>query len=164
MRKIYVVVLILLTIIENSYPQVTKDSELFRTLKTQDSLFFERSFNQCDTNYLKSAVHPDLVFYHDQGGIQNRQVFLERVKQNLCSDPNNKPIRKVEVESLEVFPMYDKNVLYGVVQTGNHNFYRRQPGKQDVHNSKAKFIHLYLLINGKWLLKEVLSFDHQDPK
>ena len=87
MRKIYVVVLILLTIIENSYPQVTKDSELFRTLKTQDSLFFERSFNQCDTNYLKSAVHPDLVFYHDQGGIQNRQVFLERVKQNLCSDP-----------------------------------------------------------------------------
>ena len=144
--------------------QVHKDSELFRTLKTQDSLFFERSFNQCDTNYLKSAVHPDLVFYHDQGGIQDRQVFLERVKQNLCSDPNNKPIRKVEVESLEVFPMYDKNVLYGVIQTGNHNFYRRQPGKQDVHTSKAKFIHLYLLINGKWLLKEVLSFDHQDPK
>ena len=144
--------------------QVPKDSELFRTLKTQDSLFFERSFNQCDTNYLKSAVHPDLVFYHDQGGIQDRQVFLERVKQNLCSDPNNKPIRKVEVESLEVFPMYDKNVLYGVIQTGNHNFYRRQPGKQDVHTSKAKFIHLYLLINGKWLLKEVLSFDHQDPK
>ena len=144
--------------------QVPKDSELFRTLKTQDSLFFERSFNQCDTNYLKSAVHPDLVFYHDQGGIQDRQVFLERVKHNLCSDPNNKPIRKVEVESLEVFPMYDKNVLYGVIQTGNHNFYRRQPGKQDVHTSKAKFIHLYLLINGKWLLKEVLSFDHQDPK
>ena len=144
--------------------QVPKDSELFRTLKTQDSLFFERSFNQCDTNYLKSSVHPDLVFYHDQGGIQDRQVFLERVKQNLCSDPNNKPIRKVEVESLEVFPMYDKNVLYGVIQTGNHNFYRREAGKQDVHTSKAKFIHLYLLINGKWLLKEVLSFDHQDPK
>ena len=144
--------------------QVPKDSELFRTLKTQDSLFFERSFNQCDTNYLKSAVHPDLVFYHDQGGIQDSQVFLERVKQNLCSDPNNKPIRKVEVESLEVFPLYDKNVLYGVIQTGNHNFYKRQPGKQDVHTSKAKFIHLYLLISGKWLLKEVLSFDHQDPK
>ena len=144
--------------------QVPKDSELFRTLKTQDSLFFERSFNQCDTNYLKSAVHPDLVFYHDQGGIQDRQVFLERVKQNLCSDPNNKPIRKVEVESLEVFPMYDKNVLYGVIQTGNHNFYRREPGKQDVHTSKAKFIHLYLLIHEQWLLKEVLSFDHKDPK
>ena len=144
--------------------QVSKDSELFRTLKTQDSLFFERSFNQCDTNYLKGAVHADLVFYHDQGGIQNREVFLERVKQNLCSDPKNKPIRKVDVQSLEVFPMYDKNILYGVIQTGNHNFYRREPGKQDVHTSKAKFIHLYLLVNGKWLLKEVLSFDHQDPK
>jgi hypothetical protein len=164
MKKLYALVLILISVIEDSYPQVPKDSELFRTFKTHDSLFFERGFNQCDSNYLKSAVHPDLVFYHDQGGIQNRAVFLERVKQNLCSDASKKPIRKINISSLEVFPMYDNNVLYGVIQTGIHNFYLREPGKQDVQTSKAKFIHLYLLVNGRWLLKEVLSFDHQGVK
>ena len=162
--KILLSVVFITISICNLIAQVPKDSDLFRTFKTHDSLFFERGFNQCDSDYLKNAVHPDLVFYHDQGGIQNRQVFLERVKQNLCSDFNKKPIRKVEVESLEVFPMYDNNVLYGVIQTGIHNFYLREPGKQDVQTSKAKFIHLYLLVNGRWLLKEVLSFDHQGVK
>ncbi|HEX6168740.1 MAG TPA: nuclear transport factor 2 family protein [Chitinophagaceae bacterium] len=164
MKKLFVTVLIIMTIIENLFAQVSKDSDLFRSLKTQDSIFFERGFNQCDITYLENAVHPELTFYHDQGGMQNREVFLQRVKQNLCADANKKPIRKVDEASLEVFPLYENKILYGVIQTGRHNFYLREPGKMDVLTSKAKFIHLYLLVNGKWLLKEVLSFDHQAEK
>jgi hypothetical protein len=42
--------------------------------------------------------------------------------------------------------------------------YIREKNKVDVHTSRAKFTHLYLLENGNWLLKEVvLSFDHNDP-
>lgn len=141
--------------------QVSKDSELFKTLRATDSIFFERSFNQCDFAYLESAIHDDLVFYHDKGGIQNRSQFLVLAKKSLCGDTIKKPIRKVDVSSLEVFPMYDKNVLYGVVQTGVHSFYIREKNKADVFTGKAKFIHLYLRINNKWILKEVISFDHK---
>ena len=144
-----------------SYGQVAKDSELFLALKKQDSIFFERGFNQCDMAYLESAMHKDLMFYHDKSGIQNRAKFFENTKKYICGDVTKKPISKVEEQTLEVFPMYDNNVLYGVIQTGIHDFYIREPNKADVLTGKAKFTHLYLLENGKWLLKEVFSFDHQ---
>ncbi|WP_284653326.1 nuclear transport factor 2 family protein [Flavobacterium terrisoli] len=140
--------------------QVSKTSELFLTMKKVDSTFFERGFNQCDLDYLDKTIHKDLMFYHDKGGVQDRKTFFERTKQNLCSTPNKKPIRKVIPESLEVFPMYDNGVLYGVIQNGIHEFYIREPNKADVITGIAKFTHLYLLIDGKWLLKEVFSFDH----
>lgn len=143
--------------------QASKTSDLFLTLKKQDSIFFERGFNLCDLEYLSQAVHTDLVFYHDQGGVQNRNDFLENTKKYICTDTGGKPIRKVVEESLEVYPMYDNGVLYGVIQSGIHDFYIREKGKADVHTSRAKFTHLYLLENGHWLLKEVLSFDHKEP-
>jgi hypothetical protein len=144
--------------------QESKTSELYLTLKKVDSIFFERSFNQCDMVYLEKAIHKDLNFYHDQGGIQNRQQFLDAVKNNLCATPDNKPIRKVDAASLEVFPMHNNGVLYGAIQTGIHHFYRRQPNKPDEHTGIARFTHLYLLENGNWILREVLSYDHKAPK
>ena len=143
--------------------QLAKNSELFQSLKKQDSIFFERSFNLCDLEYLNKAIHKDLIFFHDQGGIQNRNDFLEKTKQNICSNPNQKPIRKLEENSLQVFPLYNNGKLYGAIQSGIHNFYIREPNKEDVPTSKAKFTHVWLLENGDWLLKEVLSYDHNDP-
>lgn len=156
-------VLILMISINLANGQVAKNSEIFLTLKKQDSIFFERSFNLCDLEYLKSAVDKDLMFYHDQSGIQNRNIFIENTKKYICGDTIRKPIRKVEEESLEVFPMYNNGVLYGAIQSGIHDFYIREKDKVDVHTSRAKFTHLYLLENGNWLLKEVLSFDHNQP-
>ena len=143
------------------HAQVPKDSDLFRKLKYHDSVFFERSFNRCDINYLQNAIDKDLTFYHDKSGIQNRERFLANTKQYLCGDTLRKPIRKVEEASLEVFPMYNNDVLYGAVQTGIHRFYIREKNKADVLTGKAKFIHLYLLVNEQWILKEVISFDHR---
>ena len=143
------------------FAQVAKDSELFLQLKKHDSIFFAKSFNECDIVFLEKAIHPDLVFYHDQGGVQNKKTFLENVKKNICSGGPQKPIRKVKPESLEVFPLYDNGKLYGVVQTGIHDFYIREANKTDVFTSEAKFTHVYLLINKEWILKEVLSFDHK---
>lgn len=137
---------------------------LFDALKQQDSIFFERGFNRCDLDYLDKTVHKDLVFYHDQGGMQDRVQFFENVKKNLCSNSDKKPIRKVDAASLEVFPLYNNDKLYGAIQTGVHHFYMREPNKPDVLTSTARFTHLWLLENGMWLLKEVLSYDHQDPE
>ncbi len=141
--------------------QVPHDSELFIALQRHDSIFFERGFNSCDTNYLKQAIHKDLVFYHDKAGVSNKAQFMESTRNNLCSDWNNKPIRKVRKESLEVYPLYDNGKLYGVVQSGVHDFFMRVPGKPDAYSGTAKFTHVYLLEGTNWILKEVLSFDHK---
>lgn len=164
--KTYSVLLTTITLLISSIvtAQVPKNSDLFRRLKTQDSVFFERIFNRCDLNYLEEAIAPDLKFYHDKSGIQNRDIFVENTKKYICGDTVHKPIRKVDINSLEVFPMYDNNVLYGAVQTGIHHFYIREKNKTDVLTGSAKFIHLYLLVNEKWILKEVISFDHQPAK
>lgn len=144
--------------------QVAKNSELHLTLKLQDSIFFERAFNHCDFDYLNKTIHQDLVFYHDQSGIQNREVFIENTRKNICGNLQQKPIRKVNESSLEVFPLYEQGKLYGVIQNGIHDFYLREPNKPDVHTGRAKFTHVWLLDNGNWLIKEVLSFDHKPGK
>jgi hypothetical protein len=153
--------LIFMLIAGNAAAQMPRDSELFLTMQRHDSTFFERAFNSCDTNFLKQAIHADLVFYHDRGGIQNKTQFLTNAIKNLCSDWNNKPIRKVRKESLEVYPLYNEGKLYGVVQSGVHDFYIRKPGTSDTLTGTAKFTHVYLLEKDKWILKEVLSFDHK---
>jgi hypothetical protein len=161
MLRLFSIPLFLVFSISTANAQVSKNTDLFLTLKKQDSIFFERGFNRCDLEYLRQAVHQNLVFYHDQGGVQNRDAFLENTQKYICSDNGKKPIRKVVEESLEVYPMYDNGVLYGVIQTGIHDFYIREKEKADVHTSRAKFTHLYLLEDGNWVLKEVLSFDHK---
>ena len=141
--------------------QVQEKSSLFQDLKAQDSVFFERGFNRCELNYLKEKVADDLRFYHDQGGFQDKTKFLENTANNICGSGDKKPIRKVDAESLEVFPMNSGGKLYGAIQTGIHHFYLRENGKEDLWTSTAKFTHLWILEEETWKLKEVLSYDHQ---
>lgn len=143
------------------HAQLKHTDALFLTLKTHDSLFFEKCFNTCDSAFANRAVHKDLIFFHDRSGISNKTQFMQAVAKNLCSDWNNKPVRKVRPETLEVYPLYNNETLYGVVQQGVHDFYIRRPGQQDTLTGTAKFVHVYLLEQGEWILKEVLSFDHK---
>jgi len=110
---------------------------------------------------LKDKVTDDLRFYHDQGGFQDKTKFLENTANNICGSGDKKPIRKVDAESLEVFPMNSDGKLYGAIQTGIHHFYLRENGKADLWTSTAKFTHLWILEEETWKLKEVLSYDHQ---
>lgn len=143
--------------------QTDKNSELFLQLKKQDSIFFERGFNQCDLAYLNEHLTNDLKFYHDQSGFQDKNVFFETTRKYICSNSKKKPIRKVDKNSLEVFPLYNDGKIYGAIQTGVHKFYLRENGKEDVWTSTAKFTHIWILENKIWKLSEVLSYDHQDP-
>jgi hypothetical protein len=161
MKKRNWLLLTLVLIVINAGAQLAKTDSLFQVLKKQDSLFFERSFNNCDLVYLDQTTHPDLVFFHDQGGIQHKTEFMTAVKNNICGNPDQKPIRKVTPNSLAVYPLYQNGTLYGVLQTGEHDFYIREKGKADRHTSHAKFTHVWLLDNGRWLLREVLSYDHK---
>ncbi|MEZ0471012.1 nuclear transport factor 2 family protein [Luteimonas salinilitoris] len=141
------------------------ESELFQAMREQDRIFFERGFNRCDFDYLERTVHPELDFYHDQSGYQDRQTFLENTRRYVCPESGAKPIRKVDEDSLTVFPLSRDGNPYGAIQSGTHRFYLREPGKnEDVHTGSARFTHVYLLEDGNWLLREVLSYDHSDPE
>jgi hypothetical protein len=158
-----VLLLALLLFFSKAQAQIGRDEQLFKDLKAQDSVFFERGFNLCDISYLESHITADLRFFHDQGGIQNRSIFLENVQKYICIQAGPKPIRKIEEGSLEVFPLYQNGELYGAIQKGVHHFYLRENGKADVHTSTAKFTHVWILVEGAWKLTEVLSYDHQTP-
>lgn len=160
-KKVNISIFILFFFFGNVNAQIDKKTPLFLELKKQDSLFFERGFNNCDIAYLEKSVDENLKFYHDNGGLQDKKLFLERTKQNICSNPKQKPIRKVIESSLEVFPLYNNGELYGAIQTGEHQFYIREKNKQDVLGGKAKFTSVWTKKEGRWLLSDVLSYDHQ---
>ena len=136
-------------------------NDLFQELKHLDSVFFEKGFNRCDLTYLENKVADELRFYHDQNGFQNKNMFLKSIEESLCSNFDKKPIRKVDPNSLEVFPLFNNGKIYGAIQTGIHHFYIREKEKKDLWTSTAKFTHLWILENGSWYLTEVLSYDHQ---
>lgn len=145
-----------------AFAQVPKDSELFRALKKNDSLLFDAGFNNCKISAFEHLVSQDLEFYHDQGGLTtNKEDFLTNVRNNICSSPDKKPIRKLDAESLQVFPLYSNGKLYGALQKGRHDFFIKEPGKELYQTSTALFTHVWLLENGEWILKRVLSYDHQ---
>ena len=162
-QKISISIFILFFFLGNINAQIDKNSPLFLELKKQDSLFFERGFNNCDMAYLEKSVDDNLKFYHDNGGFQDKKLFLERTKQNICSNPNQKPIRKVIESSLEVFPLYNNGELYGAIQTGEHQFFTREKNKEDVLGGQAKFTSVWTKKDGNWLMSDVLSYDHGDP-
>lgn len=144
--------------------QVKKDSELYLQLQEKDSLLFKEGFDKCRISEFEDFISEDLEFYHDQGGLtSNKEDFLNNVRNNICSNPDMKPIRKLREGSLEVFPLYDNGKLYGAIQKGTHDFYIKEPSKELYLTSSAKFNHVWVLENEKWMLKRVLSYDHNTP-
>ena len=163
--KINSLLLFLVIGLYSATAQVKPDSELFQKLLEKDSLLFDRGFNECKIDEFENFVSEDLEFYHDQGGLTtNKQDFLENVKNNICSNPDEKPIRKLRQESLEVYPLFQNGKLYGAIQKGIHDFYIKEPGKELYMTSSAKFTHVWILEDKEWILKRVLSYDHKSPE
>ena len=162
-RNTLFVILLVLTSLELS-AQVAKDSELFQTLKAQDSIFFQEGFNNCNLDYLRDVIRSDMKFYHDQSGFQDRDTFFENVEKYICVGTGPKPVRKVSESSLEVFPLYNNGVLYGAIQKGIHNFYIREEGKEDRWTSTARFTSVWVLEDQKWTYADCLSYDHGLPE
>lgn len=127
-----------------------------------DQSFFQRSFNECDIDYLKQHISEDLRFFHDQSGRQDIHVFMENVQRNICTGTKNKPIRELIPGSLESFPLYEKGELYGAIQHGEHAFYLRNDSQRTL-TSTAKFTNTWQLADGTWKLSVSLSYDHQVP-
>lgn len=156
MKKIFLVIAMFICAL--TVAQEKRNSALYLALKAADSILFERGFNHCDFAALEKLAHPDLQFLHDQAGMQDRKAFFEAVRQNVCGG-ENRPMRKL-IGDLTVYPLYENGKMYGAIQMGNHEFFNIENGKPR-KTTVAKFIHTWLLVDGKWQLYRVLSYDHQ---
>ena len=87
--------------------------------------------------------------------------FIQTIKDGVCkSGSSTKSTRELVEGSLEVFLLKNNGNIYGALQNGIHKFYETTNDNK-VAGSTAKFSHLWLIENGKWVLKRVFSYDHQ---
>ena len=159
--KFLIIVFILITGF-NAFAQNNDDSELFETLKANDSLLFNVGFNTCDLSQFENLMADDLEFYHDKSGVTNSlSEFMNVMKTGICNPSNTFKARRELIKgSLEVFPLYNNGVLYGAIQTGEHRFFEKNSDQPEKAGSIAKFTHLWILENNQWKLKRVLSYNH----
>ncbi|TCP26776.1 uncharacterized protein DUF4440 [Tenacibaculum skagerrakense] len=142
-----------------SNAQESKNSEIYKVLKSKDSIIFERTFNRCELEKLDDIINDDFEFYHDVAGETSKEQFIQSVKNNICSNDNRKPIRKLVDETLEVYALKNEGKLYGAIQRGKHLFFIKENNKLTPTGS-ALFTHLWILKNNSWNLKLVLSYNH----
>ncbi|MFD2916017.1 nuclear transport factor 2 family protein [Psychroserpens luteus] len=141
--------------------QSNEYSEVYNTLKANDSLIFERAFNHCELQHLEYLIPEDFEFYHDKAGIlDSKEAFIKVMQDGICNSNNTTKSTRELVGNLEMFPLYNNGKLYGALQNGIHKFFETTNGNK-VSGSTAKFSHLWILENDKWYLKRVISFDHQ---
>jgi len=144
------------------FAQIDKNSELYKTILTNDSLLFNVGFNTCDISQFENLLSDKFEFFHDLDSISHKKEFLNKLRNGLCKSPTTYQSRRELVpETTEIYPLYKKDRIYGAIQNGTHRFYETITGKEELFASSAKFTHLWLLENSDWKLTKSLSFDHQ---
>lgn len=151
--------------LNNSSIQITdtKHKEVFDDLKRNDSLLFMLGFNQCDTHQVKILTSDDFEFYHDQAGITNsKDSFIQSIV-GLCN-MTYRPSRELDEKSLNVHILRENGKIYGAIQNGKHRFYGQEANGSKYLTSTADFTHLWIIEDGSWKLKRVLSYNHKTPE
>jgi hypothetical protein len=151
----------------NEQPEIVspENQKLYNLLKEKDSLLFQIGFNQIDTAQIAALACTDFEFYHDEHGItETKSDFVKSI--GGLKDLPFKTWRTLVKGSMEVFPLYkdNKQVLSGAIQNGTHDFYQQIEGEKARKTNTARFTHLWIIEDGNWKLKRVLSFDHHVPK
>ncbi len=144
--------------------QVAENSPLFKTVMELDRQLFDEGFNQCKLARFETLAAPDLEFFHDKSGRQNRAEFLKASRQNICGNPNSRPVRTLLPGSTQIFALENNGVLYGAIQQGVHRFHTQGQNPAKYGYTDAKFSHVWIVNKGVWQLKTALSFDHQAVK
>jgi hypothetical protein len=166
MKKTHnIIAFILLLAAYSVVAQVDKKSPLYKTIISHDSLLFHIGFNTCDISKFENLLSEKFEFYHDKGGISDKDTFLDNLRNGLCGNPSNYQARReLLTESTEIYALYNKGTLYGAIQEGKHQFFEKQLGNPEKFGSSAKFTHVWLLENGDWKLTKSLSFEHQEKQ
>jgi hypothetical protein len=165
MRKLLFMSLVIM-VFGSANAQVAENSELFQTIKTQDSLLFNIGFNTCDLAIFESLLHEDFEMYHDKSGIlYSKADFIKVFREGLCKSPDTYQSRRELVpDSMEVFELKNQGETYAALQNGHHRFYEKVTGKPETAGNIARFSHLWLLVDNQWKLARSISYDHLMPE
>lgn len=151
--------------IQTGFSQEEKNSALYKTIISKDSLLFNVGFNTCDISQFENLLSDDFEFYHDLDSISDKTLFLHNLKKGICLPGKNYKVKRdLAAGSTEIYPLTKNGALYGALQTGIHQFFETSPGQKDKPGSIAKFTHVWLLQNGVWKLTRSFSYDHQLKK
>ncbi|RZJ69503.1 nuclear transport factor 2 family protein [Flavobacterium sp.] len=141
--------------------QQTAAQSIENTIRQNDSLFWN-AYNACEIEKMHAFVAEDLEFYHDKGGLQNSWLeFKKAMSENICGKKDWHLRREAVRGSVKFYVMEKNNEVYGAILSGEHKFFVSENGKPEYETGAARFTHLWLLENGQWKMKRILSFDHQ---
>ncbi|MCG9970584.1 serine hydrolase [Christiangramia crocea] len=156
--------LLYLILFNYSYSQTKSYSKLEDEILKADSLLFQAGFNNCDLSALAKVTDNSFKFYHDISGVTTgKEDFIKGIKNNICSI-DYRPIRKLLHENHNIYPLKQNGEIYGAVQSGKQEFYAVEKDKTKYLTSTANFTHLWIKKDGKWILQNVLSYNHQTPE
>ena len=156
---------VLLFQIQSGFSQEGKNSKLYKTIMSQDSLLFNVGFNSCDIVQFENLLSEDFEFYHDLDSISDKTLFLKNFKKGICASGKSYQVRRDLIKgSTAIYPLTKNGVLYGALQTGIHQFFETSAGQKDKRGSTAKFTHVWLLQHDAWKLARSFSYDHQMKK
>jgi hypothetical protein len=153
--------LFLFSLSTSAKAQVPENSTLFKSVMALDSQLFDDGFNRCRLDVTAKLADDNLEFFHDKSGTQNRAQFLQAMKNNVCGNPEGKPVRTLVAGSTKIFALENNGVLYGAVQHGEHRFHLKGTDTAKAGYTVAKFTHVWILNKGQWQLKSAISYDHQ---
>lgn len=129
----------------NSINTNKANSELYKMILTQDSLFFN-AYNNCDMKTQEEFYSDGIEFYHDQAGlITSKKVILEATKNNICDKITRKLIR----EGLEIYPING----FGAVEIGYHQFI----SNHSEISAPSRFLIIWQNSADKWLITKIVS-------
>src|SRR5258708_7759805 len=121
--KIILIVMFSLFTYSKLFSQVERSSDLYKTIKANDSLLFDLGYNNCDIRQLENLVSENFEFYHDEGGIiPSKAVFIASIRDGICK-LDYKARRELIEKKLEIYPLEKKGMLYGAIEKGEHAFY-----------------------------------------
>lgn len=144
------------------HAQAERTSEVYRIIRSKDSLLFIEGFNRCDVRQFENLLSDHFEFYHDKAGMTpSKAEFIAGIRDRVCK-LDYKPRRELIESSLEVHPLYRNDTLYGALQSAKHRFYALEKDGTERITSVALFTHLWLIEQGQWKLSRGYSYDHRD--
>lgn len=130
-------------------PALSAQDDLPANVRAMDALMFA-AFNACDEETMASIYADDLEFFHDTGGLDDKERTLEKTRE-LCA--RELGLVRTLVED-RVFPVAD----YGAIHEGRHRFCHEVDGVDDC--GTFDFLHVWKREGEVWKLARVISYGH----
>ena len=136
---------------------------LYDEIARMDAELFDALFNRCDPDRLARIVTDDVEFIHVKWGptSKSKAEVVEGLRRMCARQATGEDYRaRRELVSMTIHPLNN----YGVMQMGEHRFYRLTPGKPEELIETGAFVDLWKRVDGQWKLYRVISYDHRLTK